>query len=71
MKLAHIGPPETRGRLLKAKYSEVRTALRTAGVIDYSDQHWNERNPTWTEFKTAFEGPGADSVERTVQVILS
>jgi len=69
MKLAHIGPPETRGRLLKLKYGEVRATLRSEGLLDYSDQIWHDRNPTWTEFKTAFEGPGADNVERTTKVL--
>jgi len=69
MKLSHIGPPETRGRLLKQKFYEVLSKLREMDVIDYSDQSWNDHNPTWEEFKTAFEGPGADNVERTIQVL--
>ena len=68
MKLEHIGPPETRGRLLKLKYGEVRSQLRAKSVIDYSDSNWTARNPTWEEFKSVFEGPGADNVDRTAEV---
>jgi len=66
MKLAGIGPLETRGRLLKHKFYESLDKLRGLKVIDYSDATWDDHNPTWDEWLAAYEGPGADNIDRTV-----
>jgi len=69
MKLPHIGPPENRGRMLKIKFGEVKKKLQEQGVIDYSYSVQSRTgNPSWEEFKAAFEGPGADNVDRTTSV---